>query len=333
MADKKQSKEYSAGNGKRWLFGFGFLALVAIIIVIIVISIPANPNTAMQLLNKASTNSFMMSQTEKTNFDGFELKVANAQKVNNYLVVMPQEMEDVETLSITLAQVLEHYNDYIIFATNNNALNKNYKNIKSGLNKAKDNQKQLNLIISEVNKLSDQSSTHLQNAWIDFREEYAQWLNNYQKAIEALKNAYKDGLGDVTTNNLASTIILNTVCDYVDVISDDFDALVKFDNENPNANVYEYKSKGKITGFAQFVDKYLINDADIVDYYFNSIIKEKYKKIDNYFELYAETDMKNAISSMQYISDKPVVTKTYSGVEDGENVFVSVKVFLVGGAL
>ncbi len=325
MAEKK------TGAGKKLLIGFGVLALIAIIVVIIVISIPPNTSSTMDLLNKATTTSFMMRQNEKTKFDDFESKVSDSLQTNDYLKVLPKEMADVETLSITLAEVLDFYNEYIIFIQNEKVFQDNYKTIKVSLNSAKDSQKQLNAIMENVEKLTGQSSTYLQNAWVDFREVFTNWLGSYNSAINALRVAYQEGLGATTTNNSASNAILNAVADYVDVIYNDFSALVKFEKENPNATSYEYTIQGKVKGFNDFVEAYLETAEDIKNYYFDSTIKSKYEKINSYYEIYSEPDMKNAISSIELISGNAVVTKTYENVEDSANVYSMVKLFLIGG--
>ena len=332
MAKKKESKGYKAGNGKKWLYGFGVLALIAIVIVIIVISIPPNTDRAMQLLNKASTNSFLMSPTEKTNYDQFEQKVADSPKVNNYLTVMPKEMADVQTLSMALADVLEFYNDYLLYAQENSNFNKNYKKIKNGIEDALENQTNLNIILNNVKtNLSENSSTYLQNAWIDFRNEYVNWLGNYYKTIEGLNNVYTGSLGNVTANNLASKTILNATTDYVEVLYNDFKQLADSDAKNPNASTYNYNLEGKVQAFDDFVDYYIVNDSEIKGYYFSTDVQDKFEKIDKYFALYNEKDMTAAIDSIKLVSSKAVVTKTYTGVEDNENVYRNVCAFLMGG--
>ncbi len=325
MAEQKKS-----GKGKKFMVGLGVLAVIAIIIVVIVISIPPNTNSALNLLNKAYTNSFLMSQTEKAEYNKFQTKV-DANKVNNYIITMSQEMKDVQTLSITLAGVLDYYNDYLTFAQSNKNFNKHYKSIKNGLNGAIDSQKQLNNMLEEVNKLGTQSATYLQSAWIEFREEYTNWLSNYNKAISSLEEAYRGSMGEVTTNNLASTVILSTASDFVQVIYNDFVKLVDYDKQNPNANAYTYESAGKIMAFQQFVEQNIEDTNEIKDYYFVTEIKAKYQKINQYFSLYAQEDMTNAISSIKLISDAPVVTLTFDGIEDTDNVFTKIKIFLIGG--
>ncbi len=326
MAEQKKPSK-----GKKFMVGLGVLAVIAIIVVVIVISIPPNTSSALQLLNKAYTQSFLMNQSEKTAYNTFETKVANCQKINNYVRTMPTEMADVETLSIALAEVLDYYNDYLTFAQSNKNFHKNYKSIKNGLNGAINSQKKLNSILEEANSLGDQSSTYLQNAWIDFRIEYTEWLGDYYKAISSLNKAYQGSMGDVTTNNLASTTILNATTNFIEVIYNDFATLVKYDAENPNATSYTYASAGKILAFADFVDYNLDNDTEIKNYYFSTTIKEKYQKIEQFFTLYGEEDMKNLISSIKLISNNAVVTKTYDGVQDSEGVYTAVYTFLVGG--
>lgn len=332
MADKNQGKGYSAGNGKRWLVGIATIVLIAIIVVVVVIAIPPNTSSAMDIINKASANSFMVSQTEKTNFDNFETKVSNSKQVNDYIKIIPTEMADVQTLSLTLSEVVDYFDDFMLFIQDSKAFKQNTKNITNSLKDALNSQRQLNAIMAEVNKLSEQSPTYLQNTWIDFRAEYVNWLEDYQKAINGLTIAYQEGMGQSTYNNLASTTILNTVNDYITCILKSFNEMLEYENENPNATTYEYKLQGKIKGFEEFVDAYIEEDYDIKTYTFiNPNLKEKYAKINEYFDLYQESNMTTAIDSIEYISNSPVVTHAYADVEDTDGVYSYVKLFIVGG--
>lgn len=333
MADKKaeKKKEYSAGNGKRWLIGLGVIVFIAIVIVAIVLLIPANTTSATDLLNKSTTTSFMLSQTEKENYNTFELKVKNTQKINKYLEVMPKEMADVETISIAVGKILQHYNEYIIFVENTKAYKQNYKQIKNGLNGMIESQKQLNEIIAETNKLSESSPTYLQNAWIEFREEYAEWIASAKDAINGLSLAYQGGLGSSTINNLASKIILDTTSDYVNVICQDIEKTVEEEKENPNRNEYTYKAQGKTLAFKNFVARYLNTDVEIKDYYFNDTHKTYFQKLNDFYTLYSQTNMASVIGSIEYLSDRAVVKLNFEGVEDAKGVYSTVKEFVLGG--
>lgn len=317
------------GKGKKILTGFAVLALIAIAVMVIIISIPPNTDNALSLLNKATTNSFMVSETEKQKFDTFEKNVDDCVAVNNYIDQMPIEMANVQTLSKTVSQVTQFYNRYIIFAQNKTKINKYYKDIKNGINNAFASQSKLNKILNNAEKITD-SPTQLQVLWIEFREEYVEWLENYNKVIGAMSLAYQNSMGNTTTNNLASTLILNTVSDFVDVIYNDFVEIAQ-NSSNPQSTSYEYDLQGKIKAFDQFVKVYLVNDFLIKNYYFDSSIKESFDKVNLYFKVYSEEDMKNAISSIELVGSYPVVKKTYEGVEDNENVYSAVKSFLQGG--
>lgn len=332
MAEKKQSKGYSAGNGKRWLLGIASIVLIAIMVVVIVIAIPPNTNSAVDILNRATVDSFMVSQKEKTSFDNFEAKVANSKQVNNYIKVIPTEMEDVQTLSVVMAEVVDYFNDYMFFIEKTKGFKKNAKEITKSFKDAFESQRQLNAILAEVNKLNEQSPTYLQNVWIDFRAEYVEWLGYYQTAIAGLTSAYQEGMGNSTYNNLASTIILNTANDYISCLINGFNEMLDYEKENPNATTYEYKLKGMIKGFELFVKAQIVDDEDIQNYSFSfPAVKSKYSRIEQYFELYGETDMSTIIPTIEYISESPVVTHTYTGVNDVAYVYDSVKLFVVGG--
>lgn len=331
MAEKKQSKGYTAGNGKKFLVGIGVFVLLAIIAVVIILSIPANTNSAMGLLNKATKNSFLMSRSESAKYDELENTISNATPVNDYLKVIPTEMADIQSLSIAIDEVLEYYNDQMLFIQGTKAFKSNFKLVRSNLKNAMESQKQLNILIDNANKLSQQAPTYLQNAWTDIREEYLEWLKYSKDSIVVLSDAYQEGMGNSVYNNIASNAILNTVNDYVEVIYVGFENIVAEENANPNRTEYDYDLQGKIAGFEDFVANYVTNDEDIKECRFNTTIQTKFEKINNYFDLYNEEDMKNAIDSIECISGSPIVTKTYEDVEDTDGVYLAVKLFLMGG--
>lgn len=330
MSDKK----HSSGTGKKFLGFIGALALIAIIIVVIVIAIPPDPKSALDLLNTASTTSFIKDSETQTNFKTFKEKIeANVVITRNgYLEKVPAEMADVVTISDSLASVLDFYGEYVVFMQEGTSFQQNYKDVKVSLTSAMSRQKRLNTILSEAVEIDNTATTYLQNKWIEFREEYSLWLDDYNKAVDALRVSFKGSMGNTTVNNLASTMVLDTIADYVDVLSNDFASMVEYDKENPNAITYEYDLQGKVIGFKDFVSKCLLSGF-FKNYYFNSSMIKYFEKLNEYYEVYDEPDMTNAISSIKYISSKAVVTKTYEGITDEDDVYTSIKVFLVGGIL
>ena len=261
-------------------------------------------------------------------------KINSASVANSYT----QEVYDIEMLTGTVDKILDYYNDYLIFAKDNKNLKNNYKAIKEGLNDAKESQRKLVKIIEKTNKLSDESTTYLQNAMVDFRKEYRNWLKHQIRAIGGLENAYTGSLGKVTFNNDASKLILNTVNDYLSSILTNFNNLVKTDIKGANINTYKsnyarYGLTAKINLFDQFVNKN-VNSAtsthDIEDYYFNSSIQEKYTTLNEFFKVYSEKNTRSIIDSIQTSEASYTITKTYEDVTDEKGTFNAICKFIKG---
>lgn len=298
MAKKKRgSSDYSAGNGKRWSVILGIIVLVAIIVVVIIIAIPPNTYNAVETLNRASKTNYLSSATEQTAFDKFEEKMTSS--------VYLQEVQDIEKMSKSVDIILDYYNDYLVFAKDNKTFKNNYKTIKENLEEAKENQKKMSSIISKTTKLSDVSSTYLQNSMIDFRRAYVKYLKNCKSAIGGLENVYAGSLGNVTFNNTASKLILNTVNDYISVIVSNFGSLAKADVKDGSTSGYAEKYQElaltkKIDYFNDFLLTYLSDsNHDIETYYFQTSVQEKYSLLNEFFTLYSQKNLKGVINSIQ----------------------------------
>lgn len=319
MADKK-SKDYSVGNPKKWLTIVAIIVLLAIIVVLIVIFIPADTSNAKEILNRVSSSSYLKSEDEKVAYKAVGDKLRNSTK--NYYI---DEYNDILILSQSIDDILEFYDDYLVFAKNNKVLKKNYSAIKKNLNKVQNRQEDLNEIAANVDKLEQESDTHLQNLWIDYREAYCQWLENNAKAIAALNNCYQGCFGSTLTNNLAASTILNTVDDYLSSIVTEYKLVISSDLKNSTTNTYQYTFSGQIASLNSFVDKYVVNYSDISSYYFNEDIKEKYEDINQFFTLYKES---NFISLIDSINNEGQVTKVYDNIEDKNGLYAQAKLFL-----
>lgn len=324
MAEKKakDGKGYSTGN-KKWLIAFGVLVLIAVIVVVILLVIPANTYSMVETLQTASTSTFLINDTEKNNYNDFKSKISGNSLINYY----SQEMNDTIILTESLTDVVIYYNQFMVFAEDNDVLKENYKVVKDNLEEAFNDQKEMDNILSEVSKLADTSASYLQNAMVDFRTNYYHWLDNYKDAISGLSKCYQGCFKGSITNNKASTIILNTVNDFINVITNDFKLLVSSDvKADISSSNYNYSSHGKILYFESFVDAYLNNNYEINNYLFKADLQDKYQKISDFFTLYNETNFYEIINSISNSSNYPI-TKTYD-VEDGEGLYDGVKEFL-----
>lgn len=327
MGKNKGSSDYSTGSSKKWSIFLAVIVLIAIIVVIIVLAIPPNTYNAVQTLNRTSQTTFLTIENDKIQFDKFKTKI-DASIVNSYT----DELYKIQELTIAIDEVLDYHSQYLIFVTNNKTLKNNYKPIKNNLNNVKNAQKRMVEIMESTNKLSDDSSTYLQSAMIDFRKEYSSWLSASKNAINALKNVYIGSMGDVSFNNTASSMILNTVSDYLTIISEDFDYLVEVDVKGASIVIYNtaianISLLGKIQSFTQFVDKYIFNE-EVENYYFDKNIEEKYTKLNSFFEIYPEENLTAIIDS---INTNGEITKTYQDIEDSENVYTDICNFVKGG--
>ena len=328
---KKATHDYSSGTGKRWLIILGVLVLIAIIVVVIIIAIPPNTSKAIEALNTTSKTSYLSSTSEQNEFNKFRTKV-NTSTVNAYTI----EIDSISILSDTIDDVLDYYNNYLVFAKDSKVLKNNYKDIKEGLEDAKESQKRMNKILAKTNELSNQSYSYLKNALVDYRKAFADYLNSCNRTIVALKKVYAGSLGEVSFNNPASEFILNTTNDYIDVIGENFNTLIKRDIKGGDIATYNtvYSELGlsaKINLFNTFVKNFLNNENntyDIENYYFDSNLQNKYDLLNEFFEIYSQENAKEIIDSINSSSE---ITKIFEGVTDENGTYDAICSFLKGG--
>lgn len=321
MAEKK---EYTTGS-RKWLMILSILVLVAILAVVIVLLVPGNTYSMVEVLHSHSTTSFLNidNTSERENYD----KLKN--EFNIAVTGYKQEVEDVETLSQTINNVLDFYDEYTIFAQNNGTLTKNYKSIKSSLNKASKLQDKMNEEIVKLITLSDNSDTYQRNAWIDLRVLYIDWLESMQNAITRLNTCYQKCFNPSFTNNSASTLVLNTIDDYIDVIVDEFNNLKENDKKSGSVEVYSYTIAGKVKLFNAFV-RNQVKSENFVDYTFDEQTKVFYDDVNKFFDLYSQEDFKNVIIS---INPNGAITEDFDDVNLSGSLtcFENAKSFLSGG--
>ena len=321
MAEKK---EYTTGS-RKWLMILSILVLVAILAVVIVLLVPGNTYSMVEVLHSHSTTSFLNidNTSERENYD--KLKKEFDIAVTGY----KQEVEDVETLSQTINNILDFYDEYTIFAQNNGTLTKNYKSIKSSLNKASKLQDKMNEEIVKLITLSDNSDTYQRNAWIDLRVLYIDWLESMQNAITRLNTCYQKCFNPSFTNNSASTLVLNTIDDYIDVIVDEFNNLKENDKKSGSVEVYSYTIAGKVKLFNAFV-RNQVKSENFVDYTFDEQTKVFYDDVNKFFDLYSQEDFKNVIIS---INPNGAITEDFDDVNLSGSLtcFENAKSFLSGG--
>lgn len=321
MAEKK---DYTTGS-RKWLIVLSVLVLVAIIAVVIVLLVPGNTYSMVEVLHSHSTTSFLNvdNTSERENYD--KLKAEFDIAVTGY----KQEVEDIETLSQTINNVLDFYDEYTIFAKNNGTLTQNYKSIKSNLNKASRLQDDMNEEIVTLISLSDNSDTYQRNAWIDLRVIYVDWLESMQNAITRLNTCYQNCFDPSLTNNTASTLVLNAVDDYISVITDDFNDLIENDQKSNSIESYNYTMNGRIKLFEAFVNARLTS-TNFVNYIFYQRIKNFYDDVNQFYTVYSQEDFKYLLDS---IAPNGAFTENFDDVNVSGSLtcLANTKTFLSGG--
>lgn len=322
MSKAKASKDYKAGGAKKWLIAIAILVLIAIIVTVIVILIPANTSDAVDRLRQSSQTSFLENVTEQENYNELEDKISSS-----YYRYYVEEVQDIRDLSQSINEMLDYYYEFIPFAEDNNVFSDNYHGIKDNLENAVNYQQEMNEFVSDLITLENDADTHIQNLWIDFRVAYTNYLSSMTGAIEALNNVYQGCFSNTLSNNEASSTILNTIDDFLYVISNEFSNLTQTDTKgHTSTSNYNYESHGKILYLSAFIDNYIVDDSDIVQYNFESALQENYTLINRYFEFYKQSNFRNVIESIS--SDSPYdITLTYDD-QDQEGIYNAVKAFI-----
>lgn len=318
----KASKDYKAGGAKKWLIIIGILVLIAIIVTVIVLVIPGNTADAVDRLRQSSQTSFLENRSEEEKYDTFGRKLRNSSI--SYFVT-GNEYASVEIVSGSINLILDFYNEYLPLAKDNKTLSKNYKKIKNNLEDAVDHQKEMNEIMDEANALKAGSDTHLKNLWVDFRISFTDYITSMAKAIDALNNCYQGCFPSTLSNNLASSTILNTIDDFLSVITSEFKALTKSNLKEHTQADYNYTTYGKVVYFSAFVENYLYDENDIYSYNFDTSLQEKYKKVNDFYATYSQSNFTNVISS---ISSSNLEIEFTPGQVDTSGILDAVKAFL-----
>lgn len=289
----KAEKTKSSGGGKKWLIAIAILVLIAIIVTVIVLVIPGDTQGAIERLKQASQTSFLQNTSEQEEYEQIGNKLSNS--TLSYYVT---EYNDVETTANTINIILNFYNEYLPLAEDNRTLQSNHKQIENNLEEAVNFQQDMNAIMSQMMALNTGSDTHLKSLWIDFRLSFTDYILSMASAVEALNNCYQGCFTETLSNNLASTTILNTVDDFLSVITNEFVILTETNLQDTSAADYDYTSFGKVSVFSSFVNTYLNDVDDIYSYYFDSYLQEKYQKVDSFYSTYLQTNFEGVISSI-----------------------------------
>lgn len=313
---------------KRWLVVVAILVLLAIIAVTIVLCLPGNPKSAIQALQKDSSNNLFADSNVEKSYDNFEEKIKTS--VSKYSA----EMKDVQLFIESVSIVVDQYNEFAFHFKENENFYDNYKPVTSNLNEIQNIKQTIKNELTNVEEnLDKDSKDFLRQAWINTRVLISQMTQKYSTAFDSLNKLFKGSYFGVE-QNLASQTFFNVVNDYLTVIQEKFENLCKNDTVSTALEEYDYNFSAIITSFNNFVSNLEgIEDGfeyDFLNYYYKESVKSNYEKINAFYNLYKQTDLGEVISSAKTENNGITFTKTFENVEDSNGVYTALKTYLGG---
>lgn len=311
---------------KKWLIVIAILVLIAIIVVTIILCIPGNPKSAVEALKKEEKSGLLQNSTTQSLYDNFEQVVAES-SISSY----SQEMQDVETILLNIEVIVDKYTDYAIFFEENEYFYDNYKPLTNSLNEIQNYKSE---IVSELetvkNEYNKDSSDFLRKSWINVRENFVNMLDKYCTAFSTYRDIFLNSYFGLE-QNLASSLTVNAVSDYLSVLRDDFKDLAKKDTADKNFTDYSYSNRVITIAFDTFVTKTEQEiSGDINNYYFDETISQKYEKINSFYSVYNQKNLYQVISSAYLNIDTITFVKVFEGITDNEGTYLALKEFLGG---
>ena len=311
---------------KKWLIVIAILVLIAIIVVTIILCIPGNPKSAVEALKKEEKSGLLQNSTTQSLYDNFEQVVAES-SISSY----SQEMQDVETILLIIEVIVDKYTYYAIFFEENEYFYDNYKPLTNSLNEIQNYKSE---IVSELetvkNEYNKDSSDFLRKSWINVRENFVNMLDKYCTAFSTYRDIFLNSYFGLE-QNLASSLTVNAVSDYLSVLRDDFKDLAKKDTADKNFTDYSYSNRVITIAFDTFVTKTEQEiSGDINNYYFDETISQKYEKINSFYSVYNQKNLYQVISSAYLNIDTITFVKVFEGITDNAGTYLALKEFLGG---
>ncbi|MBE7073515.1 MAG: hypothetical protein E7379_00215 [Clostridiales bacterium] len=322
MANEKKKKSPK----KKLLIAIGGLVILVAFICVLIVVIPQSKNTQ-ESLNEVSAVSMADNEDVKADYQAFANRVDTTAGAKYY----SDEIEGIYNLIETLDDVMDYYNEFLPLAID---VNKYAGPINTHLNNIKNIQKNLNAIMVDAKKDSTDGITHLQNFWIDYRETFNQQLKEYTSLFSLLNQTYHVSLGNAFAVNEASELVLNSVDDYMNVISNMINSLVEKNIKGSKETDYELGSLiAKIDGFGKFVDKHLTTNRYFIErYYFEG--DANIEVLNMFYQSFGQENFVAVIESLEYSSD--VLTVNYFTGQNLDSTKLAiakiVKTFIKGDA-
>lgn len=287
---------------KKWIIALAILVLIAVVVVLVIVLLPKNTKGAVDKVQTQSEEMFLKDKTESSMFDEMQRKINNS--ATDYI----GEVASAKTVLIMLNDIMDFYNDYMVFAKDNKTFQNNYNVIMDSFGDANQYQKDMNAICLEVHNKVENSSTFIKGAWTDFKVVYAKYIKSYSKAIKGLNKVFTDCVPKGIINNDYTVKVLTTIDDYLNVINTGFE------------------TKAKVIEFADTFTKSYLKSEELAKYKFSKNLQEKLASINKFSQLYGKT-LQDVIATV----DKDGIHMTPSETDKDGKVLDDVKLFLLGG--
>lgn len=296
-------------KSKKWIVILSVVILVAIAITLIIVFLPKNVSNAIERTNTQTQSMFLKQDKNKKMYRDFQTKITSVEAINKEY---GQETQDVYTLTLIINEVMDFYNEYIVFAENKSSFQANYGTIMKNYDVANSEQKKMeNVIVKVMQELGPQDNTFFESYWKEFKGYYVKYLNSYVAVINSLCEIYKDCVPNGILANELTNLVLDNVDNYLNAINKDFE---------------------KATYKIQYLNKfktYLNVDTNkvLIKYNFNETLQEDYNLISTFENVYGEG--KTLSSVIESINEDGFAFESVSG--DSKGVLEKTKTFLQGG--
>ena len=311
---------------KKWLIVIAILVLIVIIVVTVILCLPGNPASAVIALNTEQKNFLLKDANTKQLYTNFEEMVKESD-ANVYT----DELEDIEKVLSNIEVVIDKYADYSTYFEENEYFYNNYHPVTDSLNNLATYKESIINKLKYVNdELDSTSLDFLRESVISVRSDFAEMLSNFETAFSSFNNIFRESYFGFE-NNLGSQLTFSAVTDYVAVLSDKFDQLVQADTTSSAIADYNYSAGAVVDGFNVFIIMLQLSyQSEFKDYYFDSSISSKYQSINNFYQLYSQTNFRPIINSAYGDGLSITFTLTFEEVEDSAGVYNQLKRFLGG---
>ncbi len=296
-------------KSKKWIIVLSVVILVAIAITLIIVFLPKNVSNAVERTNTQTQSMFLKQDKNKKLYKDFQTKITNIEAINK---VYGQETQNVYTLTLAINQIMDFYNDYIVFAEDKSTFQSNYGVIMKNYDVANTEQKKMeDVIVKVMQELGDQDNTFFESYWKEFRGYYVKYLNCYVTVINSLCEIYKDCVPNGILANQLTNLVLDNVDNYLNLINKDFE-----------------KSTYKIQYLNNFISYLDIkNNNVLIKYNFSEELQESYSLISTFETIYGKD--KTLSSVIDSINENGFTFESVSA--DSKGVLDKTKTFLQGG--